>query len=106
MGEEYRHRYKPKSDFSVSYWPSGCPCLIGEVVSDKVKEKDRERMLVQGIAAARAGRVLIAPYSKERGFVLMAIYVSAELTATRYLIRASPKDEVRFVSAPVDVSRV
>ena len=35
VSEEDRRSYRPKSDFSVSYWPNGCPCLIGEVVSNK-----------------------------------------------------------------------
>ena len=98
MSEKDCRSYRPKSDFSVSYWPSGCPCLIGEVVSDKTKtEEDRWRMLVQGIAIARAGGVLITPSFDKHGFVLMAIYVSAKLVAFRHLLRVNPQNkEVRF----------
>ena len=50
-------------------------------------------MLVQGITIARAGRVLIS----KQDFVLMAIYVSAELDAVRYFLHVNPQNEnVRF----------
>ncbi|KAF9650810.1 hypothetical protein BDM02DRAFT_1255730 [Thelephora ganbajun] len=80
------YRYTPKSDFSVFYTLNGCPCLIGEIVSVK-SEEDRRRMKLQGIAVARAGKLLLTKDAKDE-FVLMAIYVSADLVATRYLFQA------------------
>ena len=92
------------------YRSNGCPCLIGEVVSDKVDEEDCRRMLVQGIAATRAGRLLISPkptMDPKPEFVLMAIYVSAKLVVTRHLLRVNPQEEkVRFRSTPVEVNSV
>lgn len=78
----------------MHYRANGCPCLIGEVVSDRIKEEDRFRMLAQGIAAARAGSVLI----KNSEFVLMAIYVSADLVATRYFLQVNSDGRVRLRS--------
>jgi hypothetical protein len=74
-----------------------------EVVSKRVKEDDRYRMLAQGIAVARAGRLL----TKSADFVLMAIYVSATLVATQYFIQVnSDNHEARLPSASHKVNRV
>lgn len=61
-----------------------CPFLISEVVSQK-DEQDRCRMLVQAIAAARAGRYLIRE-GAEIQFFVVAIYLRANLTVERYVV--------------------
>lgn len=103
MSEESRRSYRPNSNFSVAYWPDGCSCLIGEVISNERTQEDRHRMLVQGISITWAGQVLVL----KRGFALMAIYISAELVAIRYFLQVDTwNEDVRLRSAPVGVNRV
>jgi hypothetical protein len=60
------------------------PFVICEVISDK-HERDRSRMLVQAVALARTGQFLLRPASTKKFFVV-AIYVDANMVASRYIV--------------------
>jgi hypothetical protein len=75
--------YRPNSDLSMISKHHRCPYMIAEVIS-KTDMSDRYRMLLQAIAAARVGRYLMK--SGARPFVLMAIYLTKDLVAERYLV--------------------
>ena len=63
------------------------PFIISEVISNKT-ESDRWRMLVEAIPLARAGQFLLKPTSKKTFFVV-AIYVTADLVASRYIVMST-----------------
>ena len=83
-------KYNPRSDFEFRA-SNSFPYIIGEVVSKK-SETDRARMLLQAAAAARVGRFL--QVNGQKPFVLLAVYVTNELIAERYLVWA--KNAVSF----------
>ena len=60
------------------------PFVICEVISDRL-ERDRSRMLVQAVALARTGQFLLRPNSTKKFFVV-AIYVDANMVASRYIV--------------------
>jgi len=76
-------KFTPNSDFSVVSKMLLCPFIIAEIVSDP-REKDRYRMLLEGIAAARAGQHLSK--SDAPKFFVIAIYLTANLHAERYIL--------------------
>ncbi|KAG9310577.1 hypothetical protein JVU11DRAFT_9132 [Chiua virens] len=95
-------KYKPRSDFGVSVNRFGIPLLVCEVISMK-KEGDRWRMLLQGIAVARAMHCIKKENSKTRLFVV-AIYVRSTLVAQRYIIQANgPAGEVAIAQKDFDL---
>ena len=75
-------KYRPKSDCMVTSISFLCPFIISEVISNE-QETDRHRMLLQAIATAQAGQYLMK--TGERFFVV-AIYLTANLTAERYIV--------------------
>lgn len=76
-------KFTPNSDFSVISKAFLCPFIIAEIVSQP-QQKDRYRMLVEGIAAVRAGRYLSK--SDAPRFFVVAIYLTANLHAERYIL--------------------
>lgn len=77
-------KYTPKSDISVLLQELDLPLIIGEIVS-QTNEQDRYRMLLHAIALARLVVELRRPESTARPFIV-AIYLTANLTAERYII--------------------
>ena len=77
------HRYQPKSDFGYTTINEATPMpvMIGEVASI-TSGADRYRMLCQGIAETRA----LNCNSRQDVFVIMAVYVTDQLIAERYLL--------------------
>jgi len=76
-------KFTPNSDFSVISKAFLCPFIIAEIVSQP-QGKDRFRMLVEGLAAVRAGQYLLK--SNTRKFFVVAIYLTANLRAERYIL--------------------
>lgn len=76
-------KFTPNSDFSVISKAFLCPFIIAEIVSQP-QEEDRYRMLVEGIAAVRAGQYLSK--SPAHRFFVVAIYLTADLHAERYIL--------------------
>ncbi|KAG9310739.1 hypothetical protein JVU11DRAFT_9344 [Chiua virens] len=95
-------KYKPRSDFGISVNRFGLPLLVCEVISIK-KESDRWRMLLQGIAVARAMHCIKKENNNTRLFVV-AIYVRSTLVAQRYIIQANgPAGEVANAQKAFDL---
>lgn len=76
---------KPKSDLSVTVQDFLCPLMLCEVVSDP-DERDRWRMLVQAIAAARVGYCLEKRHMPDKPFFITAVYLRGVMTAQRYIV--------------------
>ncbi|OBZ65087.1 hypothetical protein A0H81_14925 [Grifola frondosa] len=77
-------KYTPNSNFSVISLSHLCPFVVAEVIS-RQHEEARYRMLLQAVAASRAGRYLLKPRSQKR-FFTVAICLTAELIAERYIV--------------------
>ncbi|KAN0081581.1 hypothetical protein V8E55_009205, partial [Tylopilus felleus] len=77
-------KFTPRSDWMVISPQFRIPFIISEVISNKT-QNDRWRMLVEAIPLARAGQFLLKPTSKKTFFVV-AIYVTANLVASRYIV--------------------
>ena len=79
------------------------PFVISEVISDET-ENSRYRMLIEATVLARAGRFLLQCNSEKRFFVV-AIYVNANMVASRYIVMdtggGGPENEE--ASKPVSV---
>lgn len=91
-------RYEPHSDFHFDL--DGLPYVILEVCSDKLRERDKTRMLVQAACLVRLGN----SFSLEADacpFVVMAIYVGADLQATRYFLYQSNRESAVSNFPPV-----
>ena len=80
---DFWYRFPPKSEFMVSSPSFLSPFLISEVAKENAE--DRSRMLLQAIAAARAGQCLMEDGAPIQFFVV-AIYLCANLTAERYVV--------------------
>ena len=74
-------KFTPNSDFSVMSKAFLCPFIIVEIVS---QPQDRYRMLVEGVAAVRAGQYL--SNSDTHRFFMVAIYLTADLHAEWYIL--------------------
>ena len=77
------------------------PFIISEVISVK-REKTRSRMLVEAIALARVGHFLLKPTPKKKFFVV-AIYVNANMVATRYIVMQTESHDAGDNDKPVCV---
>ncbi|KAH9024723.1 hypothetical protein EDB84DRAFT_1564324 [Lactarius hengduanensis] len=84
-------QYAPHSDFSVSI--SGLPYLLLEVASDKVKGRDKTRMLLQASCIVRLGNALLT--DKSPTFFVRAIYIDHRYRAFEYTLyqRQSKPDD-------------
>ena len=82
-------KHTPKSTFSVLLQELDLPLIIGEIVSP-TKEQNRYRMLLHAISLARLVVELRGPESTARPFIV-AIYLTASLTAERYIIMKTEK---------------
>lgn len=79
-------KYTPKSDWSVIDNRTLCPLVISEIVSQK-NEEDKQCMLMQAIAAVRIGQHFTdASAQPEKWFFMVAIYLTADLKAHRYIL--------------------
>ncbi|KAL4062964.1 kinase-like domain-containing protein [Scleroderma citrinum] len=97
-------KFTPRSDFGVVYREYLCPLVISETISQK-KESDRWRMLLQAIAAARAGHFLMRR-GTEKHFFVVAIYLRATLEAERYIVMqtsAGPSNPVSIIQNSFDL---
>jgi hypothetical protein len=83
--------YTPRSDFSLRLKNVLTHLIICEVVS-KYDESDRYRMLLQAVVAARVAKYLLKDTSDT--FVVMAIYITKEFAAERYLVSRVASDMV------------
>jgi len=98
-------KFHPRSDFGVVHPEYLCPLVISETISDE-NESDRWRMLIEAIAAARAGHFLMKSDAEEHFFVV-AIYLRRSLEAERYIVMQTSADEgnpVR-ITLPLNVMR-
>ncbi|KAI6014664.1 hypothetical protein EDC04DRAFT_655849 [Pisolithus marmoratus] len=77
-------KYKPKSDLMASSANHLIPFFVSNAIS-MTNEGDRFRMLLQAIAAARAGNILLKKTSK-RNFFVVAVYLDKNMVASRYII--------------------
>ena len=67
--------------------------MIGEVISE-TDGSDRWRMLCQGLAAVRVANQLMKPtIDPETTFVIMAVYVTNQFIAERYLLYLKQRGE-------------
>ena len=99
------HRYQPKSDFGYTTFEKATlmPVMIGEVISI-TRGADRYRMLCQGIAETRTLNYSVLK-KKQGTIVVMAVYVTDQLVAERYLLfprekhdrHVSPRSGVRHI---------
>ncbi|KAI5988876.1 hypothetical protein EDC04DRAFT_2912387 [Pisolithus marmoratus] len=79
-----------KSDLMVSSQGHLIPFFVSEVISMK-SEDDRFRMLLQAIAAARAGKILLKK-TAERKFFVVAVYLNKNMIASRYIVMQTGQD--------------
>ncbi|OBZ77267.1 Serine/threonine-protein kinase 17A [Grifola frondosa] len=95
--------YRPKSDFCVISERTGFPYIICEIDSN-TGDADCYRMLLQAIALVRVAHHFYAGESPEDRFVLMAIFVTADLTALRYLLKVGVENHVTIVTDEFDLT--
>jgi hypothetical protein len=89
-------RYNPSSDFSIWFQRFSLPLIIGEIISGK-DQQDRYRMLVQAVALARVVFALTKPDSAPP--FIVAIYLTEEMVAERYILMKKPVAEPDQVCA-------
>ncbi|KAG6374813.1 hypothetical protein JVT61DRAFT_4197 [Boletus reticuloceps] len=77
------------------------PFVICEVISDKW-QSDRYRMLVHATALARAGQFLLRSTSRQK-FFLVAIYLDADMVASRYIVMESEGGSDECERRPVSI---
>ncbi|KAN0081506.1 Protein kinase-like domain containing protein [Tylopilus felleus] len=98
-------KFTPRSDWMVISPQFRIPFVISEVISDET-ENSRYRMLIEATVLARAGRFLFQCNSEKRFFVV-AIYVNANMVASRYIVMdtggGGPENEE--ASKPVSIHR-
>jgi hypothetical protein len=96
--------YQPCSDFMISSLNSKLPRLIVEVNSKPKKTPpdkpgDLVRMLLMGASVVRFANRFLARFKERFDFVLFAIYISDDGTATRYsLFQKQGDNNVRWTS--------
>ncbi|KAI6002621.1 hypothetical protein F5J12DRAFT_840168 [Pisolithus orientalis] len=90
-------KYKPKSDLMATSARHLNPFFVSEVISLK-QEDDRFRMLLQAIAAARAGKILLKETAKRKFFVV-AVYLNKDLVASRYIVMQTGQDNAEHAEA-------
>jgi hypothetical protein len=74
--------YTPRSDFFISI--NDFPHLLLEVCSDKLKGRDRNRMLLQASCLVRLGNALLA--DELSTFFVKAIYIDRNYHAVEYTL--------------------
>ncbi|KAI9435864.1 hypothetical protein H4582DRAFT_2059329 [Lactarius indigo] len=79
-------QYTPRSDFFMSI--GGFPHVLLEICSDKVKKRDRRRMLLQASCLVRLGNKLITDKSpfESSTFFVKAIYIDHDYNAIEYTL--------------------
>ena len=97
-------RFYPRSDFGVAHPEYLCPLVVSETFSEE-NESDRWRMLIEAIAAARAGHFLMKSDAEERFFVV-AIYLRRSLEAERYIVMQTSADEGNPVRIPLPLNSI
>ena len=75
-----RYSYTPRSDYLFVL--NGSPFLFIEVCSDRDRELDRYRMLLQAGLLVR----LMNSQESSKSFIAVAIYINSKFTAERYLV--------------------
>ena len=87
-------KYTPRNDFCVWFETSGFafPLILGEIVSDPDKGKDRFRMLLQAVALARVIFALRKAGSTQYPFIV-AVYLTQDMTAERYIVMKLRSEE-------------
>ncbi|KAH8976367.1 kinase-like domain-containing protein [Lactarius akahatsu] len=84
--DELYHVYKPKSDFLVLKFD--LPRMAVEVNSTLLGQSavDHHRMMIQGASVVRFANTTLDTYKNEKNFVFVAIYISGNGQADRYLL--------------------
>lgn len=101
FSDTVKARYTPRSDFSLGLTYLIVQLIIAEIVSEN-NESDRYRMLCQAIVATRVAKYLLKESSDT--FVLMAIYVTRNFVAERYLVsQTNSSMEVQIVQDNFDL---
>lgn len=88
-------KYFPRYDWAMIHQEYLFPFVISEVTSQK-DESDETRMLIQAMALARVGEYLMDAESKET-FFMVAIYLSDDLEARRYILKPQNKEKGKGV---------
>ncbi|KAH9064005.1 hypothetical protein EDB87DRAFT_1681132 [Lactarius vividus] len=85
VGEVY-HTYKLKSDFLVLKFD--LPRMAVEVNSTSPGQSavDYHRLMIQGASVVRFANTTLDTYKKEKNFVFVAIYISGNAEADRYVL--------------------
>ena len=110
--EGTRYSYTPRSDFL--FLLNKFPFLFFEICSDRNRELDRYRMLLQAGLLVRVVNSIAVKNSESeqtfKSFVAVAIYIDAEFTAERYLVyqpdTVQPQGEPKSVRMIISQSRV
>ncbi|KAH8998393.1 hypothetical protein EDB92DRAFT_1941237 [Lactarius akahatsu] len=84
--DELYHVYKPESDFLVLKFD--LPRMAVEVNSTLLGQSavDHHRMMIQGASVVRFANTTLDTYKNEKNFVFVAIYISGNGQADRYLL--------------------
>ncbi|KAH9041658.1 kinase-like domain-containing protein [Lactarius pseudohatsudake] len=85
VGQVY-HTYTPKSDFLAL--KSGLPRMAVKVDSNITDRPgvDRDRLMLQGASVVRFANTILDTYKTEKNFVFVAIYISGDGQADRYVL--------------------
>ncbi|KAH9163361.1 hypothetical protein EDB89DRAFT_1912738 [Lactarius sanguifluus] len=95
------YQYTPRSNFFMSI--KGFPHLLREISSDKLKQRDQRRMLLQAACLVRLGNKLITENSplEPPTFFLKAIYIDHDYNAAEYTLYQRglvPGDDSVYIS--------
>ncbi|KAH9003162.1 hypothetical protein EDB86DRAFT_3100341 [Lactarius hatsudake] len=94
VGQVY-HTYTPKSDFLALKF--GLPRMVVEVDSNSADRPavDHHRLMLQGASVVRFANASLDTYKIEKNFVFVAIYISGDGQAHRYVLyQKKGSDEV------------
>ncbi|KAH0834610.1 hypothetical protein J3R83DRAFT_10065, partial [Lanmaoa asiatica] len=94
-------KFVPRSDCMVISLQFLIPFVICEVISDG-RQSDRSRMLVQATALVRTGQFLLRSTSRKKFFVV-AIYVDANMVASRYIVMQTEGGDSESDHRPVSI---
>ncbi|OBZ77268.1 Myosin light chain kinase, smooth muscle [Grifola frondosa] len=96
--------HRPKSDSCVISERTGFPYLICQIDPD-TDSGDHNRMLLQAVALVRVAHHFYERESPEDRFILMAIVVTADFTAQRYLLEVAVDNKVTIVRDDFDLTK-
>jgi hypothetical protein len=96
--------YKPCSDFLIS--KSNLPRLIVEINStpNRHQPSDLIRVLLTGAAVVRFANNFLEAFKKEKSFVLCAVFIYDDGSATRYTLFQKQNDQVVCCDLCIEVA--